>query len=229
MVLLAVWPGQFQAWAHQIPSLTVEALFSADRGYTLRINVDPRLILSEQPSSLPPIPIEWYREQSLEELAATEQKAAVYLRRALSIKFGETTVAVEKCQYQPMDGATNLPLSADTKEIHLLAEMKGTVTEGQNSFSLALSHDANVSMILMNTFEGTMERRPNVVFPGEISRPFMLAFPAKPAPPAVSTHEEANKTFSTERKPTRAVWGIVGLAAILVAILLFRFWRRIKG
>ena len=62
--------------AHQVPSLTVEALFSADRSYTLRINVDPRLFISDQPSSLPPVPIEWYRDQKPEELAATKLKAA---------------------------------------------------------------------------------------------------------------------------------------------------------
>lgn len=227
-VLLALVSVHSTASAHQVPSLTVEALFSAGRGYTLRVNVDPRLIISDQPSSLPPVPIEWYRDQKPEELAATEEKASGYLRKALSIRFGEITAAVEKCRFQPMDGATNMPLSEDTKEVHLLAEMKGYVPEGQSSFSLSLSHDANVSMILMNSFEGAMERRPNVVFPGESSRPFPLAFPVKPGPQAITAPNEPPTPGGDQATPGRAIWGAVGIAMILAAILGARWWRRTR-
>jgi hypothetical protein len=217
-----------EAVAHQVPSLTVEALFSADRSYTLRINVDPRLFISDQPSSLPPVPIEWYRDQKPEELAATRLKAAGYLSKALTIKFGETTAQLENCDFQPMDGATNMPLSADTKEVHLLAEAKGTVPEEQNRFALALSHDANVSMILMNSFEGTMERRPNVVFPGETSRAFELTFPAKVvAPPAAPVIEKPESVSKDATRPSAAVWLAV-TAGILLAILGVALWRRRK-
>lgn len=204
--------------AHQIPSLTVEAFFAADRGFTLRINVDPRLILSDQPASLPPVPVEWYTDQKPEERAAAEQKAAAYLRKVLTMKFGTMTAAVEKCSFLPMDGATNMPLSADTKEVHLLAETKGKVPAGQDAFSLALSQEAGVSMILMNSFEGTMERRPNVVFPGESSRPFRLAFPAASAPaPAVSGSEATPDVLGDAKSRPPATSRSV---AILVAVLL---------
>ena len=171
-----------RAAAHQVPSLTVEALFSADRSYILRLNLDPRLFLSDQPASLPPVPIEWYREQNAAEREATRQKAADYLQRALTLRFGEQTKPVGQCEFQPMDGATNMPLVEDTKEVHLLATAKGKVPDGVTSFAVALSQDATVSMILMNSFEGTMERRPNVIFPGETTRPYELPIP----PPAAS-------------------------------------------
>ena len=215
------------AAAHQVPSLTVEALFSADRSYTLRINVDPRLFISDQPSSLPPVPIEWYRDQKPEELAATKIKAAGYLVKALQIKFGDVTLPVENCDFQPMDGATNMPLSADTKEVHLLAEAKGTVPKEQNTFALALSQDANVSMILMNSFEGTMERRPNVVFPGETSRAFELPFPAKPAPPVTATviEKPAAPAEDGARSTEKALWPIA-VGGILLAIFWALRWYR---
>lgn len=205
------------AEAHQVPSLTAEALFSTDRGYTLRINLDPRLFISDQPSSLPPVPIEWYRDQKPDELAATKKKAAAYLLKALSIQFGDATRPVENCEFQPMDGATNMPLSADTQEVHLLAEAKGVVPEAAKSFALTLSHDANVSMILLNSFEGTMERRPNVVFPGETSRPFVLAFPAKPMP----VEESKGRAGATQ-------WMAVCAAILLLGVLGVLRWRRRK-
>ena len=214
------------ALAHQVPSLTVEALFSADRSYTLRINVDPRLFISDQPSSLPPVPIEWYRDQKPEELAATKIKAAGYLVKSLHIKFGDVTLPLENCDFQPMDGATNMPLSADTKEVHLLAAAKGTVPKEQNTFALALSQDANVSMILMNSFEGTMERRPNVVFPGETSRPFQLAFPAKPAPSAsIPTIEKPAVPTQDKARSTNKILWAVAAGGILLAIFLALRWR----
>ncbi len=167
------------ACAHQVPSLTVEASFASDRSYTLKVNIDPRLVISDQPSSMPPVPIEWYREQSPDELQATIQKASEYLKDALVIQFGDASVPVLNCEFQPMDGATNMPLSPDTREVHLLATAKGAVPQSRTSFALTLKPSAGVSMILLNSFEGTMERRPNVVFPGETSRPFELNFPAR--------------------------------------------------
>ena len=218
------------ALAHQVPSLTVEALFSADRSYTLRINVDPRLFIADQPSSLPPVPIEWYRDQKPEELAATKIKAAAYLVKAVHIKFGDVTRSVENCDFQPMDGATNMPLSADTKEVHLLAEAKGTVPKEQNTFALALSQDANVSMILMNSFEGTMERRPNVVFPGETSRAFELPFPATPAPPAAAPVIEKPATPAEDkaRPGEKTKWPMV-VGGVLLVLCFAILGRRKTG
>lgn len=231
---LLVWAGGgCMADAHQVPSLTVEALFAKDRTYTLRVNLDPRLIISDQPASLPPVPVEWYRDQSADALAATKDKAAAYLAKALSVKFGVGTTGIGKCEFQPMDGATNMPLSSDSKEIHLLAEAKGNVPEEEDSFSLSLSHDANVSMILMNSFEGTLERRPNVVFPGETSRPFKMVFPVKQVasgevPAGSDSHlPEGEPSESATRGYNRAM---IGAAIALAALIGATLWRwRTKG
>lgn len=222
--------------AHQVPSLTVEALFAADHSYTLRVSLDPRLFLSDQPSALPPVPIEWYRDQSQKDLEETRQKAADYLRHALTLKFGEKSLAVENCNYQPMDGATNMPIAADTKEVHLLATTSGRVPDGEKSFSVSLSQNANVSMILMNSFEGTMERRPNVIFPGETTRPYELAFKDEPAAapspklpsPADGKGKEINQ-LSPAKPETRPSWSVAGIAAAVIAgVLALVFLRRAK-
>lgn len=241
VIALLAMAGRHAA-AHQVPSLTVEALFSADRSYILRISLDPRLFLSDQPASLPPVPIEWYREQSEAELTATKQKAAEYLKRALTLKFGDKSSPVENCEYQPMDGATNMPLADDTKEVHLLATMKGIAPDNSTGFAIALSQSANVSMILMNSFEGTMERRPNVIFPGETTRPYALAFasPTNSAPKTDSPAKvSADATLAKQAEATvsdrvqaepKSKWGLMAMVIIaLVAVLLlaaFRTWAR---
>ena len=160
--------------AHQIPSLTVEAEFGADGSYSLKVNVDPRLFLSDRPSELPPVPVEWYRDQSETELAETRRSALAYLRRALTLIFTGNTVAFPSCTFLPMDGATNMPLEAETREVHLLAQCSARLPEGASDFKIALGSDANVSMILLNSLAGKAERRPQVLFPGETSRAFKL-------------------------------------------------------
>jgi hypothetical protein len=160
------------AQAHTVPSLTIEAVFQADHSYTLRINVDPRLFLSTQPTSLPPVEAKWYRDQSPDELKKTEQQAADYLKRAVSLLFAAKPAELPVITFKPMDGATNEPLAAESKEIHLLAEMHGMVTAPD--FQIAISKDANSSVILLNSLGDQMERRPQVLFPGETSRAFAL-------------------------------------------------------
>ncbi len=162
-----------RAEAHTIPSLTVEAIFQADHSYLLRINVDPRLFLSTQPTSLPPVEARWYRDQSPEELRKTEQQAADYLKKAIALLFANTPAELPAITFKPMDGATNQPLSDASKEVHLLAEMQGTTTG--KDFQLVLGKDANSSLILLNSFANQQERRPQVLFPGETSRAFVLA------------------------------------------------------
>ena len=159
--------------AHTVPSLTVDAVFQPDRSYVVRVNVDPRLFLSAQPTSLPPVEAKWYRDQSPEELKKTEQQAAEYLKRALTFLFGGQAVVPGAVTFVPMDGATNQALTAESKEVHLLAEMKGSSTAAD--FQIALGHDANTSLILINSLGEQPERRPQVLFPGETSRAFIFA------------------------------------------------------
>lgn len=212
-------------------------MFSTDRGYTLRINLDPRLFLSDQPATLPPVPIEWYRDQTPAELAKTEGLAQEYLDRALKLRFGELSVALPKCSFRPMDGATNLPVSAETKEVHLVAEAGGRTPDGGNQFQLMLSRDANTSMILLNSFDGQMERRPNAVFPGEGSRPFLLAFPDKPKVPVLDSVGAVAQPRTPAppregaglRLPLAAVIAMVAAAALILGWGLQRILRRRRG
>ena len=172
-----------QALAHAIPSLTVEAVFNSDRNYVLRVNVDPRLFLSNKPTTLPPVEAAWYTNQSPEQQKATEKQSSDFLASALSLVFTGQTVAPPPITYQPMDGATNLPLGADSKEVHLLAEMRGQVPPAALDFALGVGRDANTSVILINSRDGEQERRPQVLFPGETSRPFDLPGGASHAAP----------------------------------------------
>lgn len=215
-------------------------MFSTDRSYVLRINVDPRLFLSDQPTTLPPVPIEWYRDQTPADLAQTERLAGEYLRRALKLQFGDESLPLPKCAFTPMDGATNMPVGAETKEVHLLAEAQGKTPENENTFQLLLTREANTSMILLNSFDGQMERRPNAVFPGESSRPFLLAFPEqekKPVMDPFAKEVEAAKPGPqpkapiVERRPSRRLLFILpaGAAAAAIAIGWLLFARKKRG
>ncbi len=159
-------------WAHAIPSLTVEAIFKADHSYVLKVNVDPRLFLSTKPTELPPVEASWYRDQSPDQHKATEKKCDEYLTSALNLVFSDKPVTLPAITYQPMDGATNGPLGAASKEVHLLAEMHGSVPPAAQDFALTVGRDSNTSLILINSLDGKEERRPQVLFPGETSRPF---------------------------------------------------------
>ena len=81
------------AGAHVVPSMTVEAEFQSDGGYALRINVDPRTFLAPDPTTLPPVPASWYREQTPEQIAATHERAQYYLAEALGAS--ETIAAMQ--------------------------------------------------------------------------------------------------------------------------------------
>ena len=127
-----------------------------------------------------------------------------------------------------MDGATNMPLAADTAEVHLLAEAKGVVPDAANDFSIELSRDANVSMILLCSFGGSMERRPNVVFPGETSRAYALPFPVKSVnATAEPVREETESAMKPERGDGAMRW-IAACAAVLLLVFGVVWWKRRK-
>lgn len=229
MVVMVCAP---RAVGHQIPSLTVEAFFSADRSFALHVSLDPRLFLSDQPSSLPPVPAEWYRDQTQSELAETARRAREYLRGALELKFGEEVMRVAEYELTPMDGATNAPLGGDSKEVHLLAAWKGRVPEGATSFQVGLGRDANVSMILINSFEGEAERRPNVIFPGETSRAFVMKFREEKALVVASAPEQGTVVNEDGRAAgggRGAGWALVAFAVVGVVWLAVRALRARPG
>ena len=172
LVLFAAVLGCGTVCAHTVPSMTVEAEFGTDHSYVLRINLDPRLFLSTNPTTLPPVEAAWWREQSEGQKKASLQQAIDYVQKALTLIFGGKAIALPAFSFQPMDGAANTPFTAETKEVHLLAETRGKAEASE--FQVALGKEANTSLILLNSYGGNVERRPQVLFPGETSRAFVL-------------------------------------------------------
>ncbi len=180
--------------AHVVPNMTVEAEFNSAGGYTLRINVDPRTFLAADPTSLPPVPASWYQEQTPEQVASTHEKAQQYLASSLGVLFDGKKTTLPSCKIRAMDGADNTPLKGDTQEVHLLATASGQLPAAAATFQIDFAKDANTSLILLQTQSGKTELRPQVVFPGETSRPFELK--VVPAPLSVdSPPSESNKIY----------------------------------
>ncbi|MDB6138914.1 MAG: hypothetical protein JWO94_1986 [Verrucomicrobiaceae bacterium] len=222
--------GSGKAQAHAIPSLTVEAIFSTDRSYVLRVNVDPRLFLSDKPTALPPVEAGWYRDQTPEQLKATEKKSSEYLASALRPLFSGQVIALPDTTYEPMDGATNLPLTPESKEVHLLAQMHGQVPAGALDFALGVGREANTSLILINSLDGKEERRPQVLFPGETSRAFALpgsADAGKTSPGAPKTVEPLVTTVEVQ-EVSRAGPLIVVLGGGLIIAVAFIVMRMLR-
>ncbi|MBE2285618.1 MAG: hypothetical protein IAE77_19300 [Prosthecobacter sp.] len=203
------------AGAHVVPNMTVEAEFAADGRYALQINVDPRTFLASDPTSLPPVPASWYQEQSAEQAAATKAKAQEYLVAALGLLFGGQKTALPACEIQPIDGEDNTPLEPDTQEVHFLARVQGSVPPGAASFQVDFAKDANTTLILLPQQKGGSAARPQVIFPGETSRPFELTFVPN-AKPGVAPKPAASSSAGRMA---------VGLLLAAVLVLLFQGWR----
>ena len=198
------------AEAHVVPNMTIEADFDADRTYTLQINVDPRTFLAADPTTLPPVPGSWYREQTPEQKAATHQQAREYLSRALGVLFGGQKSVLPDCEIQAIDGADNNPIKADTQEIHLLATARGRHPETGTTFQIEFAKDANTTLILLNSQAGAAEPRPQVIFPGETSRVFPLTPAAPVAPLPASPPAASNPLFLIIALLITLILGIVG-------------------
>ena len=196
--------------AHVVPNMTVEAEFNSAGSYTLRINVDPRTFLAADPTALPPVPASWYLEQTPEQAAATHEKAQQYLASSLGVLFDGKKTVLPACKIQAMDGADNTLLKADTQEVHLLATASGELPVDVATFQIDFAKEANTSLILLHTQAGKTELRPQVIFPGETSRPFQLHVIAA-APPVVSSPPEANEVYL-----------IVALAVTIILVFIGR-------
>ena len=216
-------------WAHQVPNMTIEAEFAASGDYTLRINLDPRIFLSRQPTALPPVTADWYLNQSATEKAQTHAQAADYLQSNLELHFGTQRTEVPGCDFVALDGATSEALKPDTAETHLLATARGRVPAGADSFLLDFGPEANVSLILLNSLDGQPERRPQVLFPGESSRAFPIPA-ARAEPAAVAVQQLAVRRvipiggWLVPAGPLLA--GATGLILLLAAGLLLRRRKR---
>jgi len=210
------------ARGHTVPNLTIEAVFAPSGSFRLEINLDPRLFLSDQPATLPPVPAAWYLDQSAAQRLETHAKAAVWLGANLKLHFEAQMMALDEAvaetEFVAMDGATSLPLTAETAEAHLLLRARGTVPEGSGDFALSLGKAAQVSLILLNSQEGNEDRRPQVLFPGETSRPFKLVVTAKPRTP--------EKAVRDGRLATELAYalGAVGVGLILIIAWALKRW-----
>lgn len=221
------------AQAHVVPNMTVEAEFSSSGAYSLSINVDPRTFLATDPTSLPPVPGSWYREQTPEQVAATHEKAREYLVSALGLLFNGQKTALPAVEIQAMDGADNTPLHAETQEVHLLATAKGQLPSGANIFQIDYSKTANIPLILVQTQAGKAEPRPRVVFPGEISPAFQLMAVAPPvALPAAKLPAKAlpAKALPVAARPASAppqssneIYLIIALSVVCIFVIVG--WR----
>ncbi|MDI1311281.1 hypothetical protein [Prosthecobacter sp.] len=192
MVFLAV---ASIARAHVVPNMTIEAEFDSAGGYTLRINVDPRTFLATDPTSLPPVPGSWYLEQTPEQVAATHEKAQQYLASSLGLLVDGKKASLPACKIQAMDGADNTPLTADTQEVHLLGTASGQLPAVSATFQIDFAKEANTSLILLHSQAGKTELRPQVVFPGETSRPFQLKLVAAAVAPEDTPASKANNIY----------------------------------
>jgi hypothetical protein len=222
LILVAATPLCLQA--HQVPNITAEAMFASSGEYTLRISLDPRVFLSDQPTTLPPVPAEWFTSQTPQEVAENWDRAQTYLDENFGLEFGDAVAELPEAAFRAMDGATNEPLSDATAEVHILATLKGAVPAtgvGEAiGFKLAFGEKANTSLILLNSVDDTPERRPQVLFPGETSRVFEIPSPPSPepvlAPPPPSSppnQEEAEAAVAAFMKKVR--WIVLATAILL--------------
>jgi len=191
--------------------MTIEADFGTDRSFLLRINVDPRTFLAADPTTLPPVPSSWYREQKPEQIAVTHQKAQEYLSNSLGVLFGGQKIVLPECEIQAIDGADNAPLKAETQEVHLLATATGRIPETADTFQIEFGKDANTSLILLHTHAGKSELRPQVIFPGETSRAFQLkpTLPESPSPAPISPPAASSPVFLLIVLSITVILGIV--------------------
>lgn len=159
--------------AHTVPTITVEAEFSSSREMALRVNLDPRLFLSAQPTSLPPVPASWWFEQNEEARAASLAAARAYIEKSIRIQAGDSSLM---CGWElsAVDSVSAFPLGPGSAETHFLASHRGSLPDGAEVFKVTLDERAAVGLILLNSTEGRPERYPQAIFPGESSRGFKL-------------------------------------------------------
>ncbi len=173
-------------FAHTVPTITVEAQFSSSREITLRVNLDPRLFLSAQPATLPPLPATWWFEQNDESRATSLATARDYIEKNIRFQAGASRLE-GGWKLVAIDSASAFPLGPNSAETHLLAEQRGPLPDDAGEFKVTLDQRAAVGLILLNSTEGKPERYPQAIFPGESSRGFKLPERTKSAVEPAST------------------------------------------
>src|SRR4029079_13532107 len=118
----------------------------------------------------------------------TRKKAAEYVARTFAFSIGTTRLPGD-WKVEPIDSASAFPLGQASSEAHLLVEHRGSLPAVAGDFKVAVGKECAVAVILLCSNAGDAERRPQSLFPGEISRAFPLPAPALPAPDATKSTE----------------------------------------
>jgi len=174
-------------YGHQIPSIQLEIDITSNGAHVLRLNIDPRLVISNTPASMPPVGVDWYREQTPEQVVETGSKTIAYIRKTLRFDYGSRASALD-WEVQPMDGVSNQPLSDSTTEVHLLAVASHFPSATEASLAVSLAADAAAALTIITLIDGAASQRAQVLFPGESSKPVTwtaAAAPVTPLQPAI--------------------------------------------
>ncbi len=209
--------------AHTVPTLVVEAEFNNARQSDIRVNIDPRLFLAAQPTTIPPMPATWWLEQDEPAQTKTKADAISFVEKTLGFTIGETGLR-GGWKVAAIDSATAFPLSAESAEVHLLAERQQQLPANPGVFKVTVSNDCSVGVILLNSVEGKPERHPQSLFPGETSRDFavpQLESSAATVAAAPSTEVNHEKTEVRLVSPVQLML-LLALAAVLLGLL----WTR---
>lgn len=212
-----------EALCHQVPNMTIEADFADDGVYELRMNLDPRVFLSRNPSALAPLDAAWFLEQSPEQRQQTFQQAEALLKAQLKLMLGGQQEVMPKIEWQPLDGATQTPMHEETEEVHLLAIVRGEVPERAGDFMLGYAKEAQVSLILLIKTPERPDPLVQVMFPGETSR--AVPVPSKPMQATLLVSPEASKT-SEANEPRINGWARCAL--VMLALIGVVLWLRRK-
>ena len=191
--------------------MTLETAFGADGKASFTINLDPRCFLASDPTSLPPVPADWWRDQSESERAKTSADANRYLAKSIQLKFADKATDLPIFAIRPMDAATNQEFTAESAEVHLLGTLELQVPTGAENFVLEYHQTATVPLVLLNSITTKPAGRPQILFPGETARPFKL--PA-PAPPPV----EEKPAPTPIAPPAASQWWVWGTAVALILL-----------
>ena len=159
--------------AHAVPTLVVDAEFSAEGRYQVRVNLDPRVFLSSQPTSLPPFPTSWWFEKNEDVLKKTRQQVIEYLNTQLILHFGDTALT-QQWSIAAVEGLSSQPLKQSGLETHLEARSEGAIPSTAKNFQLEVKKTCSIAVVLLNGLAGEKEKRPQALYPGENSRRFVL-------------------------------------------------------
>jgi hypothetical protein len=233
LLLAAAFCGSLSA--HTVPVVVIEAEFSSAREAVIKVNLDPRLFLSAQPTAVPPVPASWWFEQDEAAQQTTRKAAADYVARIFTFSVGTTPLRGD-WKVEPIDSASAFPLGQASTEAHLLVEHHGALPASPGDFKVAVGKECAVAVILLCSNAGDAERRPQSLFPGEISRAFPLPAPVLPAADAAKSTEESRG--DPENWRARLAWmgtllwnghfagDHLAVAAMLGLALSTRWWLR---